>query len=434
MTRAAWRFALIAPLLLLAASVLASPWRSALAAPPSQENGPTQTPSSPDLQAAAEFALQGKTDDAIDAYKRVVESGTPDERLAARFGLAQLFLADGQPAKAVDQLDAYLIEAPEQADVLGAQYLLGHALALQGDWEGALPLYDAYVRARGPVVLYAELERAWVLANFGRGPEAAAETQRLLALDLPGSVRAGFLQIMARALEESQPDAALALYDRLRTESDSPAEQALVLWRSALIRSGLGTPQPLLEAWSTVIQRYPETATAVEIVEQPPGGIFPVDSYYTGLVYLRAGLDQRARQAFEASVALNRANDPLLAANAAYYVGSLRDRAGERDGAIDAYGEVLELDPAVEFADDAVWWRGRLLEEAGRIDEAAASYERLLAEYAGSDLAPEARFRLAVLDYDAGRYDEAQRAFGVLSETAAGDDRLRATLWQGKAL
>jgi soluble lytic murein transglycosylase len=395
---------------------------------------PTPTPSPPDTALADEFVEYGEFEAAIAAYLAVIEQGMWEERLAARLALARVYLGDGQVGAAVRQLDAYLLEASPGTDVLAAQYLLAEALALQGAWDQALPLYDAYIEAGGAVAIYARLGRAEALAGLGRVPEAVLEAQHLLDEELPRSVRVALILSMAQALEAEQQPGALFWYERLRRESASPVDQALALWRSASIQYDLGDEGPRLSAWTAIIQRFPETPTAQAIVDEPPSLSVSLDSYYVGLVYYRGGRTREAREAFETSFETNRNGpDRSLAARASYFLAVLDERVGDIDEAVEGYARVVELDPRVELADDALWWRGRLLEQMGRLEEAADSYQQLYSELGGSGWASEAAFRLALLAYDRGDFEEATGGFAAIAKKAEEEERQRALLWQGKA-
>ena len=395
---------------------------------------PSPTPSPPDANLAAAFAYQGKFDEAIGAYRAAIDQGTQAERLAAQFPLARVYLDDNQIGAAIRQLDTLLLEAPVGFDVRAAQYLLAETLASRADWQGALPLYDAYIEAGGGASLYAAVGRVPVLGRLGRGLEAVPEAERLLEEELPLSVRLGLILTVAQALEASQPIEALTWYDRLRQESAAPVDQALALWSSALIQRDLGDEGPLTDAWRTIIQQYPETSTAQAIIDEPPSPI-DIDTYYVGLVYFRSGRDAEARKAFQASLTRNEVDGQRsLAARASYYLAILDEGAGDFDAAIDGYARVLKLDDSIELADDALWWRGRLLEQEGRATSAAIGYRRLVAQFRDSNWAPEARFRLALLDYDGKRYKAAAESFADIAGSVQNEERQRALLWQGKAL
>jgi soluble lytic murein transglycosylase len=396
---------------------------------------PSATPSPADAEVAADLAHDGDIEGAIGAYVAVITRRPLAERLPARLALARLLLEEEQPGAAAAQLDAYLLEAPSRVDVRPAQYLLAEALAEQGDWAGALPLYEAYIDAGGGAGTYARLGQAEALARLGRGVEADEVGRDAIREELPPSILASFELTMAQALEELFPSQSRAWYDRLLTHSQSPADQALALWRSAVIQRGLGDEQVLADAWLTIIQRFPATPTAQTIVDSPPPGVGSLDSYYTGLVHYRAGRNEDARQGFEQSLLANQQGaNASLAARASFYLAVLDERDGNADAAIDGYGRVVSLDPTVELADDALWWQARLLEAADRLDEATSSYQRLAANYGETDWGAEARLRAGLLALDAGQASGAARLFGAVAVQSEDEERQRSLLWQGKAL
>ncbi|MGB2694372.1 MAG: lytic transglycosylase domain-containing protein [Dehalococcoidia bacterium] len=394
------------------------------------------TPSPPDAKLADRLAARGDVDAAIGAYAAVAAQGTGDERLAARLALAKLYLANGEAASAAAQIEAYLLEAPGEIDVRAAQYLLADALVRQGDDAGALPLYEAYIEGGGGGSSYARLDRVEALLRLGRFVEAAAEADDVRDEQLPDAARLPFLRAMAQGFEDALPQTALKYYGALGEASRSPGDQALALWRSAVIESN-GNDGLLIDPWVEIIQRYPETDTAQTIVDAQPVAktLLPLDGYYTGLVYYRAGRSADARPDFEASFEANRGGpDRSLAARSAFYLAVFDERAGSTDAAISGYGQVLDLDANVEQADDALWWQAQLLEEAGRQAEADAAYQRLDAEYSGSDYAVAARLKLALVPYDQGAYEDAADAFAAIASKTTGKEHTRSLLWQGKSL
>ncbi len=437
--RRSQRWAALVSLGLLVLALLGMAWACKAAAPTTSAEptataaAPSPTPSPADAALAAEFARLGKIEEAIGAYLAVIAQGDAEERQSARLALARVYLDDGRAFEAAGQLVTYLLRASAGADRRAAQYLLAEALALQGDWGSALSLYDAYVEAGGGAAVYARLGRVEALLHLDRSTEAAREAESLLDETLPMSVRLPLVLRMAQALDASRPAEALVWYDRLLTESSSPSDQALALWRSALIQRDLGNAGPWIEAWPTIIQRYPATATAQAIVDEPPvlKILMAFDPYYTGLVYYRAGRRDEARQQFQAAL---EGPDRSLAARASYYLASLDERAGDTGLALAGYGRVLELDPRIELADDALWHRGQLFEQAGRIAEAEASYQRLADEFAGSRWAPDARLQIAFFDYDDANFAAAAGSFAGIAERSQDGERRRALLWQGKAL
>lgn len=395
------------------------------------EPTPSPTPSPPDPVLAAQLAQEGKIEGAIGAYAATIDQGTTPQRLAARFPLARVLLDDGQVAAAVQQLDALLLEAPQGYDVRPAQFLLAEALALRGDWAGALPLYDVYVQGGGGATAYARLGRAEALLRLGRIPEAIAEADAALGTELPQAARASFVLTMAQALEGSEPSESLVWYQRLREESDAPGDQALAIWRSAVIQRDLGDPGALTGAALTVVQQYPASEQALAALHEAPAVRDALGPYAIGLVYHHHGDSANARLLFKEAIA--QAPASANAARAWFYLGVLDENAGDIAAAIADYTSAVDADPAVEVADDALWWRSRLLEALGQDIEALQSYQRFQSEFANSRFAPDAAFRAALLAYDANRFSDAARSFAALAGRSSGEDQQRALLWEGKA-
>ena len=417
-------------LLLAAAFVSAGPARAQETETPAATRTPrptpSPTPSPPDLRLAARFAQDGILDEAAGAYLAVIAQSSQAERLAARIGLAQVYRQQGSYLLAARQLDAYLLEAPVGGDVRNAQFMLATTLLLAGDDAGALPLYDAYIQAGGPATVYARIGRAEALAALGQAAQASAEGNPLLTEDLPPGVRANFVLQMAQAFERASPQDALGWYGRLGSESASPSDQALALWRAGLIQHDLGNDNAWIANGLAVIEQYPETSTALEALENLPPAKIMISSYQIALVYYYNGESERARASFLQVAGFS--------AEAAFYLGVLDERDGATGRAIAQYARVPELDSQSSLADDALWWQGRLLEQEGRPGDAIALYNRLAAEYSASSFAADARFRVGLLNYDRGLTGDAVQIFAAIASAANGLDRQRALLWQGKAL
>jgi soluble lytic murein transglycosylase len=384
---------------------------------------------------AGSFAEDGKFDEAVGAYRAVIERGKFADRLTARLSLAKLLLDDGQDSAAGRQLDAYLIEAPASVPVRDAQLLMAETLRDEGRYSESLPLYDAYLQQDGPANQYAELGRAEALAAQG-DPAASGAGEAVLSQGLPTSTRLGFITTMAQLLQNKQPQQALHWYQRLLSESSAPSDDAFALWQSAEIE---GTLSAKLDAWQTIIKRYPNTATAAEIVDSPPGGDttldFEFDPYYTGLVHYLAGDASSARTEFLQSLSNNRIGDgTALAARAQFYLAVLDERSDSIDAAIRRYDDVLNIDPSVDLADDALWWEGRLYEQERQPSAAVEAYKRIISNYGGSGYVAEANFRIGLISYDAQKFDDAAQTFSLLAKASKDDDKRRAQLWQGKAL
>jgi soluble lytic murein transglycosylase len=421
-------------------SVYQSP-DSASAAPPAQdatpiatptatyEPTPTPTESPADLELAAQLARGGKNDGAEGALLAVVARGSPAERLTARIALAKVYQNRASYAQAIRQLRAYLLEAPANADVRDAQFMLARALSATGQDAAALPLYTTYVQGGGSALAYARIGLAESLAATGQTAQALAEANAVPAQDLPRSVRAAFDLQMGLALESASPADAIAWYGRLRSDSQTDADQALAIWRSAVLGTSVSDQ---FAAWQNVLTNYPDTPTAREIVDTPPPVSAPaplIGFYERGRVYYYAGENDRARVAFEQAIANGEDG-----AGAAFYLGALDERDGLERDAIAHYSRVTQIDPSSALADDGLWWQGRLLEQAGRTSDASAAYQQIATSYGSSKFADDARFRAGLVLYDSGNYSEAAKAFDAIATAAKDEVRQRALLWQGKAL
>jgi soluble lytic murein transglycosylase len=394
------------------------------------EPTPTPTPSPADAGLAARFAAEGNYDAAIAGYLAALGAApSAGERLALRQAIASAYLDDDQPGGAIEQLDAYLLEAPPGTDVSDAQFLLAEALLTAGRPADALPLYEAYIQQGGPAGPYARMGRSIALAELGRGTEASVEAEAALQTDVPQAARATFAQRLATVLDATSPADAIRWYEALGNLSESPADEALGIWRAAAIRENAGEGSAL-EAALTVVQQYPDTPIALEVVRDYPAVTILVDTYALANIYYRNGETETARDLFQE---LAGSTSPSAAA-AAFYRGVIAEEAGEGTSAIAWYGRVAAIDAQSDLADNALWWRGRLQEYEGRAAAARLSYERIISDYNETEWAPEARFRRALLDYDEEHYEEAAQAFSEIAGGSGDEERQRALLWQAKAL
>jgi soluble lytic murein transglycosylase len=395
----------------------------------------TPTPSPADLSLAGSFAELGKVDEARGAFLAVIERGPANERLKARYELAKLLLDEDDNKAVIDQLDAFLIEAPMDADVRNAQLLLAEALSADGQFPAALPLFEVYIRDGGDAAPYAALDRAQALAWLGdAGASSAADAA--LQGDFPRPIRLQVVRSIAEILQQTRPAEAIAWYERLAEESSDPSDDALAKWRIALVQRDLGDDVPWVNVWSEIVSGYPDSAVAREALsDAPAGGTVQIDPFYVGLVHYYAGDVDRARVEFLEALSKDRAGQTgELAARASFYLGVLDEREGLYSSAIQRYADVLEIEPGVAVADDALWWMGRLYELEGDDGLARDAYEELSDSYGSTDFGRKADFRVSLLSYDLEEWGDAAEAFDAIAKRSSGEDKLRALLWRGKAL
>ena len=103
---------------------------------------------------------------------------------------------------------------------------------------------------------------------------------------------------------------------------------------------------------------------------------------------------------------------------ATFHLGSVFDRQGEYDRAVEAYQQVLDSEHA-EAAPRAAFNLGMLFEERGEHDRAEEAYQRAIdSEHA--EWAPKAAFNLGMLFEEMGEYNLAEEAYqrAIASEHA----------------
>ncbi len=403
------------------------------AVPPTQVEplSPSPTPSPPDPDLARTFGRSGQYEQALAVYQAILDQGSAAAQDEARLARAQLLIDDHRYEDARAELDTLLEDPPPGTDIAAARFLLAQTLAALGETQQALDTYQAYIADGGGATTYARIQRALLLAELGRSQEAEYEAEEALAAGPADQVRRSFILNLAQAHEAAGALAeARQRYQQLFDESPVAVDQALALWRSAVIRQAQDDP-----AWSddalTVLVEYPATSAASAALDELLAAGIAVDPYYEGVVHVRAFRDDEAQAAFETY--LDQTPQPPLASSATYYLAVLAERQGDNEAALAAYARAQELDPEGPLADDALWWRARLLEADRRLSEAEPVYDDLVALYPQSEWAADSSFRRALAAYKQGRYDEAAGQWTLLAQDADGEQAARLLFWAGKA-
>jgi soluble lytic murein transglycosylase len=402
---------------------------------PSPTAAPSPTPTLPPatLDEGASLRHDGSFEEAIRVYAAVAATPQPDiaSQQDARLARAQLLARTGRNDEARDALIAYLANAGPAGDGTAARYLLASVLDDLGDAPGALDSYERYIAANGAAVDFARIERAKLLARLGRNADANAAAEAVLASGVLPQYKASFVLSMGRAFEGAPTAAdadadALAWYVRAETYPGADAGSALA--RAGAVRKRLGDAGWTAD-YLNAITSYPSAGFAPDLLDELDAAGLPTDDYTRGLVDYRGGRNDASRTALNAALAASN-----HAAEAAYYLGALDERAGDDAAAIDHYGQSYALDPASAVADDALWWRGRLLENAGRFDEAGQAYTSLADGFRASTWHDDAAFRRGLVQYKAANKTAAAQTWADLATAATGIERQRAEFWQGKAL
>jgi tetratricopeptide (TPR) repeat protein len=200
------------------------------------------------------------------------------------------------------------------------------------------------------------------------------------------------------------------------------AAAALVVWWAA--PRSKGGPLAVAESSRAVrVSSQPAASTGATNLVSPVEAVQPIEKRGTASAPAHAevhGTSVRMKVAGD-----RRESVPAPSpAEAAFVEAWSAFRAGRFGGAINAFGDVLRLDPAGPLAEDARYWRAVAMARTGAlprniIDEVAA----FLRQYPHSAHADEASLLLGWKLVDAGRRDEAARYFQVALQARAKEVR-----------
>lgn len=317
----------------------------------------------------------------------------------------------------------------------------------------AAELFDLVADDGGDLAPFAEFRAAQMVAN-AEGPAAAAGRYAGILAEggsaerLPDSVRAIAITEGAGALEEAEREGeALAVLEQVESLPVGSYTRANALWERARILEASGQP-----GWEELavqaMEAEPGSAGAQRALElldsvfnpgfdagsdpgSDPGsdsGEAPYPRLTAAYVAYRAFWNDEATARYEALLDEG-VLDAAEAGQAWFYVGALRERAFDREGAVEAYGESLVASPDGDWADDARYWRGRVLEELSQPEEAVGEYDLLVEAFPGSEFVEDARLRAAVALGLADRGAESTERLAEITRTASPTAAAEASHW-----
>jgi tetratricopeptide (TPR) repeat protein len=132
----------------------------------------------------------------------------------------------------------------------------------------------------------------------------------------------------------------------------------------------------------------------------------PWAAFHRGSIFDRQGEYDRAVEAYQGVID---SGHPEAAPRAAFNLGILFEERAEYDRAVEAYQQAI-ASKHYEWAPKAVFNLGMLFEERGEYDLAEQAYQRAIASE-HPDAAPRARLNLGVLFQQRGAYDLAEQAY-----------------------
>ncbi|NOZ29684.1 MAG: tetratricopeptide repeat protein [Chloroflexi bacterium] len=441
---------------------------------PTATPSPTATPiPSQRFEEAVQLQAEGRFDRARRLFAEVVAEagGTPLEH-EARFRLGQCYLADGHYGEAAAAMLQVLELDPDAARRRRARFLLAEALRGQGNWNGAIEAYQAYLDAGGLARAeawerigdaYRQMEE-WELAGdaYGRAIEAAP--------DIPTALR--LREILAQmALDRDDPEAAIAQYEAILDIARNPGYRAEILYRAGEALRMAGRTREAIQRYQAAADTAPTSPYAHRAIVALLDLEAPVDEYQRGIINYYNGVYALAVAALDRYVTAN----PDAHKGQAYdFMARAYHAMGQYEEAIAVWERVIEEFPQcpcwgqawlrraaaqaamgdaaaarsglLTFADDypqhplaaeALRQAARLLETAGDCRAAAAAYRDVQARYPTSAEGKKALFAAGMCMYRLERWTEAADDWRLLLDAYSLDtDELiaKTRLWLGKAL
>ncbi|MGE0479916.1 MAG: tetratricopeptide repeat protein [Phycisphaerae bacterium] len=328
---------------------------------------------------------QGRADDALLWYRRVLEGAHGDYVPDALLGLGALLVRQRKPADALPHLDRLLRDFPQTPHRFEARLQRGRALLEQGDAPAAQQVFDELTRDGGG---HADAAALW------------SAKCRLRAGDAPG---AG--ERLAAALEKHPQSALVAemRYDR-----------ALALFQS-------GAFEAAAEAAREFRTRHPEHELAADALH-----LAALSEHRRG----RYAESARLCDAFERAFAAH----PTAPA-AAFLAAENAFLAGDYAGAERRYARFVELHGEHADAPKAAYRRGLALHRLNRDDDALPLLKSAATAAARDPLFRPALRALGEVQFDRADYAAAHDALrDYLAAEPPGAARAPVTLKQGLCL
>jgi Flp pilus assembly protein TadD len=255
---------------------------------------------------------------------------------------AQMELAADAPDLAYQDFVAALATAPDDVEALDG---LARAAAAAGRLDDAEAYLQTRASTNGSVAVLTELSA--VQAARGRMADAAVTAQRAALLD-PSNVDA--LEQLVSVLADGGNDVALEQLGSLFTQSAPDGPLALRCdMRLAYLRGDFARAAQLAERLASVRGSEADTARTLNLL---------------GSAYAALGDHERARRAFEASLAIA-PRDPAVLVNLAM----TELRSGNAPGAAERFSQALFLYPTLASALEGM---AQALERQGQARRAAA--------------------------------------------------------------
>jgi tetratricopeptide (TPR) repeat protein len=353
------------------------------------------TPVSPEAEAGAEF-MRGR---ALELDRRYLEAAEAYER-AARLdpqspelqrALAQVWMAAGEPARALDYAERALALQPDDEDL---RIALASLHARMRDYDRAIELLEP-LADKGTLNDEGMFTLFTLYLNLDKNDQAMSVAQRMIQKD-PEDVR-GYLALGAayeradkladaeRAYRRGlkvEPDQ-VALFDAIarikRQKKDAKGEIAILREKLAVAPGDPAALMRIAQIYDDQKDRKAAIAALEELVDEHPE--LAAAQFRLGLFYYEAGRYDDAIDRFHAVL---RASDgeggesdgSRYASEVKYFVGLVHDEAGR---STEALAELEQVPPASPRFADARSLMARIYERRKEWDHAVTELKRAIA-------------------------------------------------------
>ncbi len=397
----------------------------------------------------------GDAKGAVRAFQGAVDQGAGSLGDEALLGLARACAASGDAPGAKARFEQFERTFPESVRRPRALDEFGEFLARSGERDAARARYETCLRERprDQVAPFARYGLAWCALEGGDGKAAARLSREILAGEVPPTLLAPALDLLATSSARSgEWKESLGTYSALLGKPIEPASKASVslgeatalarlgkneeargrleslvadpsaralrdraLLELAFARKALGDAAGAEEALASVERDHPKSPHAAEV------------PFHRGEIAYEAGRFPEA----EAHYA--RAKAPAVLDRALYKLGWARLKQGKNLPAAAAFEEAAGK--GTPLAAESLFLAGEALFREGRFEE---SRERLLAvrtKHGEHEILPKALFRLGIACGELGKSAESLEALEDLARRFPRfENRAEADLWIALAL
>lgn len=382
------------------------------------------------------LALEGKTDDALNAFANLAEKGGKEWTDRAWIEIGKLHVAARQDEKAIEAFEqvealapkssligeerlfraeallrldrrndaepllrALFAEAPQNLAAQAA-YTLGTAQLEKGDPAEALATFDAAIprfeqTRLGPALIFRSAEAA---AKLGKADDARARFLRAAEADPKDEWADDALYRAARlTLDQRDPEAAAKLADQFVDRYPNSPLKADARLVSALAALALNRPKDAIATLTSSLADDKPSPTTAE-----------AQRYYLGIAYRADGQSVKAAELLDG---LARTSAAPIVADAQFMLGQGHMESRQYAEAIPPLEKYLATKPNGDVADFALAHLIQARLELGEADAAVKALEQLAERFPKSKNLPPSRVRVAEAAMSAGQTDRAVEQF-----------------------